>query len=79
MNCESQETLGAELVDIEEVDEYDEPLQIPGQTTEVPSKAVTLRIEYKVPAFEDTQTETATAHAVAEDGEWRIVELKASR
>jgi hypothetical protein len=73
MDCEGQNTPSFELKGIEEVDEYDEPLQIPGQTGEVPSKAVTLRLEYQFPGAEDTQTETLTAHALNVDGEWRWV------
>ena len=74
VNCGGQEEVSIEIVNVEEVEEYDEPLQmIPGETAEVPTKAVTLRIEYDIPTLEDTQTETATLHAVAVEGEWRWI------
>jgi hypothetical protein len=73
VGCEGQNEIDAEIEDIEVVDQYDEPLEIPGQTADVPSKAVTIRLTVKIPLIEEPQVVTRTAHAVAEDGEWRWI------
>jgi hypothetical protein len=71
VDCESGDSFPGEVKNIEVVDQYDEPLRIPGQTTDTPSKAVTLRITYTVSGFDKPQVDTSTAHTVAVDGEWR--------
>jgi hypothetical protein len=73
VDCESRDPFRGEIRKIEVVDQYDEPLRIPGQTKDVPSTAVSLRVTVKLPLVEKPQVVTSTGHAVAEGGEWRWV------
>lgn len=72
-DCEGREPSEGGIEKLEVVDTYDEPLRIPGQTADVPSRAVTLRITVKVPALDDPQAITQTSHAVAEGDQWRWI------
>ena len=71
--CQSQTTPFEGKLEIEVVETSDEPFRIPGQTSDVPSKAVTLRYTVKVPGVDEPQTATSTTHVVAVDGQWRWI------
>lgn len=73
VRCEDADEFGAELVDVKVLEVYDEPDEIPGQSGEVMSKAVTVEISANVPLLEGTQKDTDTAHAYPVDGEWKWV------
>ena len=71
--CESEQNdddEGYELAGVDVLEVYDEPLQIPGQSGEVDSKAITVKISVSHPVLEDPVSVTDTVHAVAVDGEW---------
>jgi hypothetical protein len=74
VDCQSQNDTGTFTIEKTEVlDQYDEPVRIPGQTKDVPSKAVTLRLTIGGGGLEKPGTYTQTAHAVAVDGQWRWI------
>ena len=72
--CESEDAddTGTELTGVEILDVYDEPVQIPGESGEVASKAVTVKITATTPLLKDPLTVTRTVHAVPVDGEWHL-------
>lgn len=71
--CEGRTPTVGEIKKTEILDQYEEPVRIPGQAKDVPSQAVTIRLTLTVPAVDKPQVATATAHAVAVNGEWRWI------
>jgi hypothetical protein len=75
VDCQSRDSnSGTYTLDKTEVlDQYDEPVRIPGQPKDVPSRAVTMRLTISGGDLAKPQTLTQTAHAVAVDGQWRWI------
>lgn len=70
--CEAEENddAGYELTGVEILEMYDEPVQIPGQSGEVNSKAVTVKVSVSHPLLEGPVSVTETVHAVPVEGQW---------
>jgi hypothetical protein len=76
VDCQSrgdEDTAGYTVDKTEVLDQYDEPVRIPGQPKDVPSKAVTLRLSVGSPLLKKPVKYTRTVHAVAVNGEWRWI------
>src|SRR5262245_58123031 len=73
VECERKAPLEGQVRRIEVVSVEDAPATVPGESEEIPSKAVTIRITLKLPGIPDAQPVTHTAHVFAVDGKWAWV------
>ena len=73
VECESRDGFGGTVTKVDVLDVKDEPATIPGQFGEQPSTAVTVGVTLDVPASDDPERFTLTAHVFPVDGEWTWV------
>jgi hypothetical protein len=73
VECEREVPLPGQVRRIEVVSVEDAPATVPGESEEIPSKAVKIRITLKLPGIPTAQPVTHTAHVFAVDGKWAWV------